>query len=231
MLPRVIISIVLFGVIVALGVVQAGSTALYRGHTAFGERVYRAIDRVAPASFVNDMLAWSAMQRGDAAAAQRYALQMPAGPRRDDWLARAARARGDRVLAREYFFAAADIDALQREIADLARTDIFGALSLEARFRDRLIALGTHPDAVAASYAKSGEYEMWLRRYRTAADDTERAVALAPRNKTYLLAAGYDEYFAGDRARAAQFFSRGLAIDPACSECAAGLRRARNARP
>ena len=133
---------------------------------AFGLDVYRAIDKVAPAEYVSDGLATMALAQGDLDAAQRYAVQMPAGERRDDLLAQIAAASGDAVLAREYYFVATDVTAMQAAIATLARTDIFGALATEAQFRDWLIALGTHPDAVAESYAISANYESWLHRYR-----------------------------------------------------------------
>ena len=209
-----------------LAVVQIGSEALYgRLPQALGVRIYRAIDAVAPAGFVSDGLANAALQNGDPAAAEHDAVRMPAGPRRDEMLARVARARGEIVLAREYDFAAGDVSAIQAEVARLARTDVYGALALEARFRDHLIALGTHPDAVAESYSISGNYTMWLKNYRGALALQERALALAPRNLGYLLSAATDADFAGDRARANALFRRGLAIDPACRPCREGLTR------
>jgi tetratricopeptide (TPR) repeat protein len=229
--PRLVVTIVVVAAVAALAFVQIGSAAIYRGDDALGERIYRTIDRITPASYVNDTLAFAAMRRGDAAAAEQYALQMPAGPRRDEWLAQAARAQGEHVLAREYFFAAADVDALQREIAGVARTNVDDALVQEALLRDRLIALGTHPDALADSYLQSANYEARLRRYGAAAGDSERAVALAPRNVGYLLTAGYNELFAGNRARAEQLFAHSLAVNPACRDCAIGLARARGAQP
>ncbi|MFZ1017766.1 MAG: hypothetical protein WAN39_07845, partial [Candidatus Cybelea sp.] len=45
---------------------------------AFGERVYRVLDRIAPAPYVESSLAQLALERGDAAAAQHYALRLPA---------------------------------------------------------------------------------------------------------------------------------------------------------
>jgi tetratricopeptide (TPR) repeat protein len=214
-LPRIIVACVVACIVLALGLVQFG-----------GERVYRVLDRVAPAAYVEEELASAAMRRGDLDAAQHYAVRMPAGPRRDDFLAQIAQARGQTMLAREYYFAAYDDDAMQRLVAQLAATDIYGALALEQHFRERLIALGTHPDAIAASYGQSGTYEMWLKRYAQASADQQRAYALAPHNLGYLLSAAWDAYFAGDRATARALFTRGLAVDPGCAQCRAGLARA-----
>jgi tetratricopeptide (TPR) repeat protein len=230
LLPRVIVTAVIACVLFILAVIQIGSAAIYR-HAPLGEQIYRAIDRVAPASYVNDMLAWAAMQRGDAAAVQHYAVQMPDGPRRDEWLALAARAQGNDVLAREYLFVATDVDGMQDAIARLSRTDLPGALRLEANFRAYLQTLGTHPDAVADAYAKSGELLARMRDYRGAASDAESALALTPHQIAYLLDAAYDEYFAGNHARAEQLFKRGLALNPACRDCAVGLARVRGGSP
>lgn len=232
-LPRAIVAVVLACVVVALALVQFASDALYAraapqalvAHIplAFGVAVYRAIDAIAPAAYVNDALADTMLQQGDAASAQRYALRMPAGPRRDALLARVAQAQGNDVLAREYAFAADDVDAVQRAVAQLARTDLPAALQLEARFRDRLIAAGTHPDAVAESYAISANYDAWLRNYPAALALDEQALALAPLNMGYVLSAANNAYLFGDFADARRLFERGVAIDPGGGDSYAGL--------
>ena len=223
-LPRAIVTAVLVCVALALALVQFASAAIYgHGSRAFGMHVYQAIDAVAPAAYVNDTLAGAAMQQGDAPAAQAYARRMPAGPRRDDLLAQAAAAQGQTVLAREYYFAADDVAAMQREIAQLARTDLPAALQLEERLRERLLLLGAHPDAVADSYFISANYEVWQHRYLAAYALDERALALTPLNMAYLLSAANDAYLGGDLADARRLFERGIAIDPGSGNSYVGL--------
>jgi len=223
-LPRAVVIAVLVCVVLALALVQFASAAIYgHGSRAFGVRVYQAIDAIAPAAFVNDTLAGAALQQGDASAARAYALRMPAGPRRDDRLAQAAAAQGQTALAREYYFSADDVAAMQREIARLARTDLPAALQLEARFRERLLLLGTHPDAVADSYYNSANYEVWQHHYLTGYALDERALALAPLNMSYLTSAANNAYLGGDIADARRLFERGIAIDPGGGNSYVGL--------
>jgi tetratricopeptide (TPR) repeat protein len=220
-------------VVIALALVQFASDALYAraapqalvAHIpfAFGVRVYQAIDAIAPAEYVNDALANAMLQQGDAAAALQYAVRMPAGSRRDALLARVAQAQGDDVLAREYAFAADDVDAVQRDVTRVARYNLAEALQLEARFRARLIAAGTHPDAVAESYAISATYEASVHRYSAALALDEQALALAPLNMGYLLSAANNAFVSGNLADAQQLFERGVAIDPAGGDAYAGL--------
>jgi len=225
--------VVLGCVVVALALVQFASDALYARAApqalvthiplAFGERVYETIDAIAPAAYVNDALAEAALQQGDAASALRYATRMPAGSRRDALLARIARAQGDDVLAGEYAFAADDVDAVQRDVARIARYNLGQALQLEGRFRERLIALGTHPDAVAESYAISATYEAGLHSYASALALDEQALALAPLNMGYVLSAANNAFVSGDLVDAQRLFERGVAIDPAGGDSYAGL--------
>jgi len=221
---RVIVAAVIACTVAVLACVQIGSEAIYgRLPLALGVRIYEAIDRVAPAEYVLDMLGTTALAQHDLDAAQHYAVQMPAGPRRDDLLAQIAQASGQDILAREYYFAAADADAMQREIHAVSLYNIAEAAQLEERFRARLIALGTHPDAVAQSYLLSGNFETWQRHFLAGAALDERALALAPMNMGYLLSAANDAYLGGDLATAQRLFTRGTAIDPASGDCYAGL--------
>lgn len=219
--------------VIALALVQFASDALYAraapqalvSHIplAFGVRVYQAIDAIAPAAYVNDALADAMLQQSDPATALSYAVRMPPGSRRDALLARIAQAQGDDVLAGEYAFAADDVDAVQRDVARVARYNLPQALQLEARFRERLIAAGTHPDAVAESYAISANYEAWLHRYPAALALDAQALALAPLNMGYVLSAANNAYLSGDLADAQRLFEDGVSIDPAGGDAYAGL--------
>ena len=231
---RLILTTVIVFVAIILALVQFASDALYARIAAphalvahiplgFGIAVYRALYATAPAEYVLDALASTALAQGDIDAAQRYAVQMPAGERRDGLLAQIAAARGDEALAREYDFAATDVAATQHAIAELARTNIAAAIAAEGQFRAYLMALGTHPDAVAQSYSLSGAYEAAQGHYVAALPFDERAVALAPMNTRYLLLAGAHAYFAGDLAEAERYFARGIAVNPADADAIAGL--------
>jgi tetratricopeptide (TPR) repeat protein len=221
---RAILATVIACVVIALAFVQFASDALYRHPgDAFGLRVYRALDRIAPAEYVSDTLASTTLAQGDLDAAQRYALQMPAGERRDDLLAQIAAARGDKVLALEYYFAATDVAAMQREIVLLARTNLRAAVALEAHFRDRLLTLGTHPDAVAESYWMSADFAASEKQYTTALAFDRQALALAPLNMAYILSAASHAYFANDLRDAQYYFSRGVAVNPSGGDAYAGL--------
>ncbi|MGC1381827.1 MAG: hypothetical protein WA814_12490 [Candidatus Baltobacteraceae bacterium] len=202
---------------------------------AFGLRVYRLLDRIAPAAYVEATLARQALDRDDADAAERYALRLPASPTRDELLAQVALSRGQETLALEYFLAAPDADAIQRAAEALAVADPAAGYALERQLRTRLALLKTHPDAVAeASWrmgllanreawrqvSGSGVQNAWLRR---AMDAFEAAVALAPLSERYVISAANQADLVGERARAQALFTQGVQIDPASADALAGL--------
>jgi hypothetical protein len=220
---------VIAGLFLALAIVQFASYALdaraavpgslpSRVPLAFGLAVYHALDRVAPAPFVESTLAAQALTTGDFDAAERYALRLPASPTRDELLAQTARARGDATLALEYDLAAPDVDAVSQAAIALGASDPEAAYQLELHLKDRLVLLTTHPDAVAEAYWNLGEFGnrsawrkvsgspaqiAWLQRARS---DFESAVALAPLSEKYALSAGNQAALLGDYGRARQLF-------------------------
>jgi hypothetical protein len=228
-----------------LGIVQLASYSLdsaaaspgtlpTRIPVALGLRVYRALDRIAPATYVESSLADQALASGDLDAAEHYALRLPASPTRDELLARIARSRGQAMLALEYDLAAADVESVQRAVGALAVTDPIGAYVLESHLKDRLSLLTTHPDAVAESYWMMGELaneaavrkaagperSAWLQR---ALDDFEAAVALAPLSVKYVLSDANAAIAVGRLSRARERFAQGVDIDPASADSIAGL--------
>ena len=232
-LAHVVIGAVIACALAAAACVQFASDALYaqadpqslaaRVPIGFGLAVYGALDRIAPADYVEDGLARAALARGDLDAAQHYAVRMPAGGRRADMLASIAEARGQTQLALEYDLVANDTDALQNEIAKLARTDVNAAAALEARVRTRLIALGTHPDAVAESYYTSGWLADWRQKPREGYTDYRAALAIAPLNMKYLLSAANEAVALGNNDEARRLFLRGLDVNPASGDATSGL--------
>jgi tetratricopeptide (TPR) repeat protein len=205
--------------------VQLASDALYRGMLprSFGLAVYRALDRVAPASFVEETLGEQALRDGDPALAQRYAVRMPASERRDALLSRIAAARGQDVLAQEYAFAADDLTTLQDEVTAMAPRDPAGALALEQRIRSRLIALTTHPDAVAESYWITGNLEAQRANLSRALVAYQHAESLAPLDMKYILAVANTALDSGRLARAQAMYQHGRSVAPANADMVAGL--------
>jgi tetratricopeptide (TPR) repeat protein len=196
--------------------------------------VYRVLDRVAPAPYVESTLAEFALRQGDAAAAARYALQLPASATRDELLARVADAQGDGALALEYFLAAPDVDAVQARVDALAATRPADAYALERVLKVRLEMLATHPDAVAEASFRMGEIANVLaRRQRDAGRqqfwfgrgmrDLSAAAALAPWSDKYLISAANQAVLLGDLAGGQAFFQRAADVDPGSADARAGL--------
>jgi tetratricopeptide (TPR) repeat protein len=206
---------------------------------SFSLGVYRALDAAAPAAYVETTLAQYELRRGDIAAAQHYAVRLPPIAVRNELLARIALARGDRVLAMEYFFAAPDVSALQHEVLQIAATDPAAAYAYERQIRDRLVALRTHPDAVAEVYWESGYLaaaaarrpglsrsasRQWLDRGLA---DEIAAVRLSPLSVKYLLAAGVLERRLDNALAARRWYRRALSVDPSSAAALNALRAIR----
>ncbi|MBV8491109.1 MAG: tetratricopeptide repeat protein, partial [Candidatus Eremiobacteraeota bacterium] len=201
---------------------------------AFGLAVYRVLDRIAPAPYVESTLAETALRDGDFAAAQRSALRLPSSAVRDELLARIAAAQGDATLALEYFIAAPDVDAVRARVDSLASSNPAAAYALERVLKVRLDMLATHPDAVAEASFRMGEIAnvagrrersgaartAWFRRGMT---DFTAAVALAPWSDKYLIAAANQAILLGDLDGGATYFQRAADADPGSADARAGL--------
>jgi tetratricopeptide (TPR) repeat protein len=222
------VGVVVAIVVVLLGVVQFASDGLYASAAApgafpshvspnVGLRVYRLLARVAPAAYVESTLASAAVQRG------AHAVQLEAGPVRNELLARIALARGQEQLATEYFFVAPDPVAVEAEVRKLMQSNMPAAADLEHRFRERLIALGTHPDLVAESYWHSGQMQSWMHHGPEAMRDFQAAAALAPLDMKYVLSAGNQALLNDDLPAAERYFRMGRSAAPGSAEFVAGL--------
>jgi tetratricopeptide (TPR) repeat protein len=243
---RVVVAALVVTLIVTFGIVQLASDALDSRAAAadtlptripvrFGIAVYRALDRIAPAPYVETTLSEEALALGDADAAERHAVRLPASPIRDELLARVALTRGSLALAIEYFLAAPDPDAVNRSVKELAARDPAAAYSLERLLQVRLARSATHPDAVAEAYWQMGRLanrqawrevpgsapqRSWLRRGMR---DFEAAVNLAPLSERYVVEAANQADLLGDRRGAAELFTHAVDIDPASADGIAGL--------
>jgi hypothetical protein len=202
---------------------------------AFGLTVYGALDRVAPAPFVEAALADWALRQGDGKRALGYALRLPASPVRDELLARAAASRCDDTLALEYFLAAPDVSAVQAAAEQRARRDPADAFALEGMLATRLEMLGTHPDAVAEARWSMGIFanerawrevpgspaqQRWL---RTGLRGFIAASDAAPFSGRYALAAANQAILLGDVSLGRRLFARAAAADPGSADAIAGL--------
>jgi len=232
--------------LVAFGVIQFASDALTapaavpgtlpaRVPLAFGLAVYRTLDRIAPAPYVEASLAQAALAGGDADSAERYAVKLPASPTRDELLAHVALLRGQPVLAREYFLAAPDPDAVEATADALANADPAEGFDLEWLLKKRLVLGATHPDAVAQADWRMGLFanrqawrqvpgspmqNAWL---REAMRDFDAAVGLAPLSERYLVSAANQADLLKERDYARDLFAKAAAADPASADAIAGL--------
>ena len=216
-----------------LAFVQVGSDAIFsRAATphslpanlspSLGVKIYGVLARVAPAPYVNAMLADAALQRHDLDAAQRYAQALPASARRDDLLGQIARARGDHAQAQRYFIAADDVFAIGDEVEALAKTDPAAAYDVQRRFVQRLQRTSTHPDALAEGYWRLGVLAAHLAHPADAIVQYRHAVDLSPLSSKYLISAGFQSYDLHDYRTAQAFFQRAIAVDPGSADAYAG---------
>lgn len=233
---RVIVAAAVALVLVVFAAVQLASDSLYASAAApssfpsripegFGLTVYRTLDRIAPAPYVESTLARAALSRGDTANALHYALRLPPNAVRNGLLARVAAARGEDVLAFEYAFVAPDIETVQASLLRMSATHPEDAYHLEERFRDRLMALETHPDAVAHAWwmlgvIASSMHGNWQSR---AYDDYVRAAILSPLDVQHVLAAANEAVTIGRWDDAAHWYGRALEVNPASADAIAGL--------
>jgi len=196
----------------------------------FGVSVYRAIERFAPASYVEAMLAHAALQAGDVRSARAYALRLPDSAERSEILATIAQAQGDERGAQRYYVDALDYAAVQREVLALSVADPHAAYALELQLQRRLQATATHPDALAESYWELGQLATarsvaerspsWA---ATAMRYDREAIALAPLSGKYWIAAGTQSYLMHEYAAARGYFERAADVDPASADAFAGL--------
>ncbi len=164
---RLVVGALVVALIVAFTIVQLASDALASRAAAagtlprripvrFGLAVYRTLDRIAPAPYVETTLSEEALTQSDPRAAERYAVRLPASPIRDELLARVALMRGNFALAQEYFLAAPDPEAVGESVKALAARDPAAAYALARLLEVRLSRNATHPDAVAEAYWQMG---------------------------------------------------------------------------
>ena len=217
----------------ALGAVQLGSDSIFASAATpyslpahlpadTGVTVYRVIERVAPAPYVNLMLARAELDRGDVVRAHAHALRLPPSVRRSDLLGRIAQARGDQREAVRDFIAAGDVFAIDDEVDLIAKRDLRAAYALELILKNRLERTSTHPDSLAESLWHLGALASWLGESSTAMSDFASAVSLSPLTEKYLLGAGFQAYQMRRYPEARSYFARAISVDPLSADAYAG---------
>jgi tetratricopeptide (TPR) repeat protein len=200
----------------------------------FGLAVYDALDRLAPAPYVESTLASYELAHGDERAASAHAYRLPASPERDELLARIAAAGGDAALSLEYYLAAPDVANVDAVVDARAVRDPAAAYALERTLQARLALLGTQPNAVAQAYWRMGELanvaarherngarrERW---FQTGMTDLQQAADLAPLSEKYSLAAANQAMLLGQVERSRRLFAHVVDVNPASADGLAGM--------
>ena len=230
--------LVLAAVLVAawLGAVQLASTAAYgdlAGRPSFPAALHdRAPNLLRPLLGDARARAAAAIHNGDLPTAERLTAALPDDPETADLRGRIAEARGDRDAAVTSYVRADDVVRAQNLIDALAPRDPARALAdqerLVAALRDDQSAGEVTGQAwwrlgelqAAAGYRTSARREAY---WKAAQSSYERALALAPNEETYLLAAGYQSLANGDTAASERFYEHAADVVPNSADAYAGL--------
>lgn len=174
----------------------------------------------------------AALHAGDLTRAAALVATLPDDPRSADLRGRLAEAQGRRDDALSAYVAARDVVRAQALIDDLARHDAARAVADEQRL---LARLGDDPNAAQVageSWWRLGQLQAQVgyerpaeraARWRDAERSYERALAYAPNEETYLLAAGYQSLANGDVAAAQRWYASAARVVPDSADAYAGL--------
>ncbi len=224
-----------------LALLQLGSMALFSNAASrgsfpahlgpgSGERIYRALERVAPSDVVEAMLARDDLANRRFFEARRRIIRMAPGAQRSELQAQLASAQGNMNEALRAYLAADDVEALQLQVDRLARSGrLGGAYEFERQIVRHLVSETTHPDALAEAWWHLGQLASGLAESRgktwlyNGQKDYERALGLAPFSEKYLLAAGFQALTLHNVAAASNYFSRAIDVNPASAQAYAGL--------
>jgi|ERR1700736_848921 len=219
-----------------LGAVQLASSAAY-GDLAVRPSLPAALHDVAPAllrPFLGNTQARAdaAVHDGDLPTAERLAATLPDNAESADVRGRIAEAHGNRDEAVQLYIRAADFVRAQALIDALATTHPDRALA------DQALLVAAHQDDARAGEVRG---EAWWRLgqlqaaagyrnpaqrasyWREAEASYERALALAPNEETYLLAAGFQSLANGDTQAASRWYARAAEVVPNSADAYAGL--------
>lgn len=232
-----IVVVVFAGVLAAgLGAVQIASSAAY-GDLAARVSLPAALHAADP-TLLRPLLgdanarAAAAIHDGDLDGAQRLVATLPNDARSADLRGQIAQALGKRDDAIADYVRAGDVTRAQALIDGIVATEPDRALAdqqlLVAALRDDPGAGEVTGQAwwrLGQLQAAQGERDPSRRAVtgRAAEVSYERALALAPNEETYLLAAGYQSMANGDTAAAGRWYARAVDVVPNSADAFAGL--------
>jgi tetratricopeptide (TPR) repeat protein len=226
-----------------LGAVQIASFAAY-GDLAARPSLPAVLHARAPA-LLRPLLggpraqAAAAVHDGDLATAQRIVATLPDDAETADLRGRIAQARGDRNAAVASYVQAGDVVRAETLIDALAASDPERALADQQRL---VAALHDDPNAsevAGEAWWRLGELQAAVgnrdpsrrAKFWPAAEMSyERALALAPNEETYLLAAAYQSLENGNLAAAERYYTHAADVVPNSADAYAGLAWAAAAR-
>ena len=223
-------------VAVVLGAIQLASSAAY-GDLAVRPSLPAVLHDRAP-GLLRPLLggpasrAAAAIHDGDLPAARAIVATLPDSVLTADLRGRIAEASGDRDGAIAQYVRAGDVVRAQALIDVLGRNDPARALHDQELL---VAALRDHPRAsevTGQAWWRLGQLQAAAgyrdparraRDWRDAEASYERALASAPNEETYLLAAGYQSLANGDVAASTRFYRRAAEVVPNSGAAYAGL--------
>ncbi len=188
-------------------------------------------------AFLRSVDARALLHAGDVAAAASLVAGLPDGIETAELRGQLAQRAGRPAQALHEFITAGDFERAQRLIdervaagdavqgAELER-DLTGVLAGDARATVRARALWRWGQITQIEATGDPMHRTALQ--RASLDLYARALALAPNEETYLLAAGEQALTIGDKPLAAQYYARALEVVPASLDARIGLARARS---
>lgn len=236
-MSRLVLALVTLALIVWLGAAQLASSAVF-GDLATSPSLPAALHRSAP-DLLRPLLLGGAQAQAQAAIhtgelTQAATLLAPLGQddTTTDLRGQLAQARGAPAEALADYVAAGDFVRAQAQIDDFAQRDPAEALREESLLVARLAGDPRAAEIAGQAWwrlgvlqAAAGYRDPAHRRqdWRAAETSYERALAEAPNDENYLLAAAYQSLANGDPDAAHVRYERALAVDPASAPAYAGL--------
>lgn len=242
-MQRAVLTLCAVAIVALLGGVQLASSAAY-GDLAVRASLPALLHARAPLllrSLAGGPFAQAgaAVHNGDLTSAARIVATLPDDAAAADLRGRIAELRGDRAAAVAQYVRAGDVVRAQALIDASAQTDPARALrdqeSLVAALRNDTTATEVTGQAwwrLGELQARAG-YRDPARRarfWREAETSYERALAYAPNEETYLLAAGYQSLANGDVTSSSRWYVRAAEVVPNSAAAYAGLAWAAAAR-
>jgi tetratricopeptide (TPR) repeat protein len=233
---RPLLALATLVVAAVLALVQLASSAAY-GDLATRPSLPAALHALDPGllrPFLGGTLAQAqaALHLGDLGRAATFVQALPAGGDRDDLQARIAAARGDRDGALAAYVRAGDVVRAQALIDALASGDARRAVAAERALLARLDDDPNAAEVTGQAWWRLGQLQALVgyqrpaeksASWRDAEASYERALAYAPNEETYLLAAGYQSLANGDAAAAQRWYARAAQVVPDSADAYAGL--------